>query len=60
VGFLGVRTFLTALDHRLGPALDRAMPTFDARAQLVHGMPVCRYLGNRLASILKNLGTARS
>ena len=37
-GFAGVRNpFLAALDNRIGPALDRGMPTFDARARLVHG-----------------------
>jgi hypothetical protein len=37
-GFAGERSpFLAALDERLGVALDRAMPTFDAGAGLVRG-----------------------
>jgi hypothetical protein len=37
-GYVGFRSpFFAAIDQRLGPALDRLMPTFDARAGLVRG-----------------------
>lgn len=37
-GYAGERSpFLLAIDGRLGPALDRAMPTYDASARLLRG-----------------------
>jgi hypothetical protein len=37
-GFTGSRSpFLAAIDQKLGVAFDRAMPSFDARAQLIRG-----------------------
>jgi hypothetical protein len=38
-GFTGQRSpFLAAVDERIGPAVDRAMPTFDARGGFVRGV----------------------